>query len=104
MAIYNREDVKQNRTKTTDFILSITIMYSCTCFSLGCTEREIRLASGDLPQEGRVEVCVNNTWGKVCDDGFGVEEARVVCKQAGFSQAGMHTGYTSYSYRNGFNN
>ena len=52
--------------------------------------------------EGRVEVCIDNTYGTVCDDRWGVLDARVVCRQLGMetddavpfrkAQFGMGTG------------
>ena len=45
------------------------------------------MAAGTL--EGRVEVCINNAWGTVCDNFFGQEDAETVCASiGGFNRAG----------------
>ena len=45
----------------------------------------IRLVNGQVPHEGRVEVCRDNAWGTVCDDFWSTEDAMVACRWAGFS-------------------
>ena len=57
----------------------------------GCTDGDIRLAEGDTLAEGRVELCRNDIWGTVCRNGMDIEDARVVCRQLGFSTAGRFT-------------
>ena len=38
---------------------------------------------------GRVEMCINNVWGTVCDHGFSNREATVICGQLGPFQQGV---------------
>jgi deleted-in-malignant-brain-tumors protein 1 len=40
---------------------------------------------GYIENEGRVEVCINNVWGAICDNGWDKTDANVVCKQLGLS-------------------
>uniref|UniRef100_A0A034V349 Transmembrane protease serine 11G n=1 Tax=Bactrocera dorsalis TaxID=27457 RepID=A0A034V349_BACDO len=43
-----------------------------------------RLEGGRSPNEGRLEVRYRGEWGTVCDDDFGLKEARVMCNSMGF--------------------
>ncbi|XP_071961573.1 scavenger receptor cysteine-rich domain superfamily protein-like [Antedon mediterranea] len=82
-----------------------TILANCTVASWGnftCTSgrvatiqcREsgnIRLKDGVNEGEGRLEIFYSGTWGTVCDDDFGTEEANVVCRQLGYRGANQDT-------------
>ena len=62
----------------------------CICFLTDkstvmsdCSDGSIRLSGGNNSQEGRLEVCINQAFGTVCDIGFSLDEAEVVCRSLG---------------------
>ena len=54
-----------------------------------CASGSLRLIGGESRLSGRVEICLNDAWGTVCDDLFDNNAAAVACAQlTGFSQQG----------------
>ena len=75
-------------------------MYRC-CFlilnsfflSVFCNDGDLRLvaSNGSLSTDGmgRVEICVEEVWGTICDDMWDNLDAQVACSGLGYSRFGM---------------
>ena len=64
-------------------MLQLCIMICFQIFT-ACTTGSIHLVNGSHDWEGRVEVCVNELWGTVCDNNWDSTDAAVVCRQLGW--------------------
>ena len=51
-----------------------------------CTSGEVRLSTEFMSESGRLEVCISNAWGTVCNNNWDVHDARVACRELGFQQ------------------
>ncbi|XP_019637311.1 PREDICTED: deleted in malignant brain tumors 1 protein-like isoform X2 [Branchiostoma belcheri] len=65
------------------------IFYTIIPAATGVDRDRIRLVAGPYPNEGRVEVRPEGSydWGTVCDDGFDLQDATVVCRMLGYASA-----------------
>ena len=53
-----------------------------------CTDYDVRLRHGSLPNRGTLQVCINRVWGDVCIGGIGYRAAEVICNQLGYQRRG----------------
>ena len=56
-----------------------------------CTDGQVRVVGSPTPSIGRVEVCINQTWGIICDSSWNDAAASVICQHQGFSRYGKIT-------------
>ena len=54
-----------------------------------CTNFSIRITGTSVPYIGRVEICIDQQWTTLCQSDWGINEAKVVCKELGYSSNGM---------------
>jgi hypothetical protein len=74
-----------NRVTIHDCSHSEDVSVRCTGSPSGvCVNGDIRLAGSSSNSSGTVEVCINNTWGTVCNDDWDETDAGVVCKMLNF--------------------
>lgn len=50
-----------------------------------CDDGDLRISGVSSLLEGSIEICINNSYGSVCDDFWDIQDARVACRQLGFS-------------------
>ncbi|XP_038054128.1 deleted in malignant brain tumors 1 protein-like isoform X2 [Patiria miniata] len=80
-------------TLMTRFIRMQIASYQGNCYLnlevLGCRDFDsmLRLVDGDGKRSGRVEIYHDDVWGAICDNGWDMKEASIVCHQLGFLEA-----------------
>ncbi|XP_067321128.1 scavenger receptor cysteine-rich type 1 protein M130-like [Anolis sagrei] len=69
--------------------------------SAGVVCSDLRLRNDSSPCSGRVEVFHNDTWGTICDSGWDLQDAQVVCRQLGCGNASKALGGAHYGQGSG---
>nr|XP_054774380.1 deleted in malignant brain tumors 1 protein-like [Lytechinus pictus] len=79
-----------------------TFLFNFSWIIEGQSWYDVRLVGGSSANAGRVEIYYFGSWGTVCDDGFGYDEADIICQQLGYESA--NTYYTSAYFGEGSGN
>ena len=70
-------------------ILKSLIVIITTHLAVPCTDGAIRLHGSTRERIGRVEVCINASWGFICSRSWDTMASSVICNQLGFSPYGV---------------
>ena len=58
-------------------------------FAVVCEEGHVRLFDGPIVSQGRAEVCVNNTWWRICDEEnnhqLNANRDLIICRTLGYT-------------------
>ena len=64
-----------------------------------CQDGDVRLAGGSYNNIGRIDLCINGTWGTICSNTFDNKDASVVCRQLGYSSYGkLHQSFHPFVF------
>ena len=67
------------------FVIAVTVEMK------NCEDGDINLENGTIASRGQVVLCQEGRWMRVCNDRWGVNEARAVCSQLKYDPNGIFT-------------
>ena len=62
--------------------------YEINLYAVPCSDRDVRLVAS-YPRTGRIELCLNNSWGTICTNTWNNLDASVACREFGYSPYGL---------------
>ena len=62
-------------------VFQLTLHHCVIYHYLDCTEGDVRLVGGAHNFQGTVQICLDNVWCLVAQQGWDDNDARVVCRQ-----------------------
>ena len=71
---------------TCSLIRALIIYFSMYRCAVVCNDGDLRLGGSSVSGSGRVEICVGESWGVICDSDWDNNDATVACRKLGFSR------------------